>query len=98
MTAAKRWDKWHDGVVEGAERFMVEWHQQVEAKRCARHAKEVARGTRDRRGAGRIDNDTIYDNSSSIVLQLTRVRTRWRIGWQGSRWTNFGGNLELPVS
>ena len=36
---------------------MAEWHQQEEAKRCARHTKEVARGTRDRRGAGRIDND-----------------------------------------
>ena len=53
-TAARRWDKWHDGVVEGAERFVVEWHQQQEDKRCARHAKEEARGTRDRRGAGRI--------------------------------------------
>ena len=59
-TAAKRWDKWPDGVVEGAERFMEEWHQQEESKRRARHAKEVARGARDRRGGGRID-----DNSSS---------------------------------
>ena len=50
--AAKRWDEWHDGVAEGAEQFMVEWHQQEEAKRCARHAKQVARGTRDRREEG----------------------------------------------
>ena len=38
---------------------MAEWHQlQEESKRRARHTKEVARGTRDRRGAGRIDNDS----------------------------------------
>ena len=44
---------------------MAECHQQEEAKRCARHAKEVARGTRDRRGGGRrIDNDS----SSSTAI------------------------------
>ena len=59
--------KWYDGVVEGAERFMVEWHQQEEAKRCARHAKEVTLGTNDRRGAGRIDND-----SSSTAIEESK--------------------------
>ena len=63
MTAAKRWDKGHDRVVEGAERFMAEWHRQEESKRRARHTKEVARGTRDRRGAGRTD----IDSSSTAI-------------------------------
>ena len=40
-TAAKQWGKWYNGVVVGAERLMVEWHQH-EAKKCARLAKEVA--------------------------------------------------------
>ena len=43
---------------------MVEWHRQEESKRRVRHTKEMARGTRDRRGAGRIDNDS----SSSITI------------------------------
>ena len=72
---SKWWDKWHDGVVEGAERFMAEWHRQEESKRRPRHTKEVARGTRDRMGAGRIDNDSIYSTtilcSSSINSSST---------------------------
>ena len=73
-TAAKWWDKWHDGVVEGAERFMAEWHRQEESKRRARHTKEVARGTRDRRGAGRTDND-----SSSTAMEESKVEMANRV-------------------
>ena len=74
-TAAKWWDKWHDGVVEGAERFMAEWHRQEESKRRARHTKEVARGTRDRRGAGRIDNDS----SSTTAMEESKVEMANRV-------------------
>ena len=73
-TAAKWWDKWHDGVVEGAERFMAEWHRQEESKRRARHTKEVARGTRDRRGAGRTDID-----SSSTAMEESKVEMANRV-------------------
>jgi len=74
-TAAKWWGKWHDGVVEGAERFMAEWHRQEESKRRARHTKEVARGTRDRRGAGRIDNDS----SSTTAMEESKVEMANRV-------------------
>ena len=75
-TAAKRWDKWHDGVVQGAERFMAEWHRQKESKRRTRHTKEVARGTRDRRGAGRIDNDS---SSTTTAIQENKVEMANRV-------------------
>ena len=59
---------------------MAEWRhqqqqQQEEAKRCARHTKEVARGTRDRRGAGRIDNDS----SSSTAIEESKVEMANRV-------------------
>lgn len=38
-TAAKKWGMWRKGVVKGAEKIMVEWHRQGEAKRCALRAK-----------------------------------------------------------
>ena len=89
-TAAKRWDKWHDGVVEGAERFMAEWHQQEEAKGGARHTKEVARGTRDRRGAGRIDNyssstavDESKDEMANRVARFQVDQLQWESGVAG---------------
>ena len=56
---------------------MVEWHQQEEAKRCARHAKEVARGTRDMRGRGRIDNDSstaIGESKYEMANRVARVQ------------------------
>ena len=66
-------DKWHDGVVEGAERFMAEWPRQEESKRRARHTKEVARGTRDRRGAGRTD---IASSSTSMEESKVEMANR----------------------
>ena len=54
---------------------MAEWHQQEEAKRCAHHTKEVARGTRDRRGAGRIDNDS----SSTTAMEESKVEMANRV-------------------
>ena len=85
-TAAKRWDKWHDGVVEGAERLMVEWHQQEEAKRCARHEKEVAQATRDRKGGA-------GGGSTTPAHNLAKVGTRCRIGLQRTRPTRNSGKL-----
>lgn len=41
------------GVVEGAERFTVDWHQQEEANNCARQGKKATKATRNSRGAGR---------------------------------------------
>ena len=58
---------------------MVEWHRQEEAKRCARHAKEVARGTRDRRGRGRIGNDSSTAISESKDEMANRV-ARFQMG------------------
>ena len=52
---------------------MAEWHRQEESKRRARHTKEVARGTRDRRGAGRIDNDS---SSTAIEESKDEMATR----------------------
>ena len=45
---------------------MVELHQQEEAKRCARHAKEVARSTRGRSGGG-------GSITTAVVLQTAVV-------------------------
>ena len=53
---------------------MAEWHQQEESKRRARRTKELARGTRDRRGAGRIDND-----SSSTAIEESKVEMANRV-------------------
>ena len=55
---------------------MAEWHQQKEAKKCAGHAKEVARGTRDRRGAGRIENDS---SSSTTAIEEIKVEMANRV-------------------
>ena len=76
-TASKRWDKWHDGVVEGAEPFMAEWHQQEEAKRWSHHAKEVARGTRDRREGGGVDKDSstaIGESKDEMANRVARFQ------------------------
>lgn len=54
----KRRDKSHDGVVGGAERFEVEWHQWEHAKRFARCAKAVALATRNTKRGQRVDNDS----------------------------------------
>ena len=54
---------------------MAEWHQQEESKMCARRPKEVARGTRDRRGAGRIDNDS----SSTTAMEESKVEMANRV-------------------
>ena len=57
---------------------MAEWHQQEEAKRRARHTKEVARGTRDGRRAGRIDNDSssaaIEESKDEIANRVSRFQ------------------------
>ena len=53
---------------------MAEWHRQEESKRRARHTKEVARGTRDRRGAGRTDND-----GSSTAMEESKVEMANRV-------------------
>ena len=55
---------------------MAEWHRQEESKRRARHTKEVARGTRDRRGAGRIDNDS---SSSTTAMEESKVEMANRV-------------------
>ena len=54
---------------------MAEWHRQEESKRSASHTKEVARGTRDRRGAGRIDNDS----SSTTATEESKVEMANRV-------------------
>ena len=46
---------------------MAEWHQQEESGKRAPHTKEVARGTRDRSLAGRIDN-----GSSSTAIEESK--------------------------
>ena len=90
--AATQWGRWYNGAVEGAERFMVEWHQQEEAKRCPRHAKEVARGTRDRRGReGRIDND-----SSTAIGERKGEMANRIVRFQADN-DNTTGKLELRV-
>ena len=56
---------------------MVEWHQQEEAKRRARHTKEVARDTRDRRGGRRIDIDSstaIGESKDEMANRVARFQ------------------------
>ena len=68
-TAAKRWDKWCDGIVEGAERFMAEWHQPEERRRGApamRKRRHEAQGI----GGGRGGSITTV----VVLLQLKRAR------------------------
>ena len=56
---------------------MAEWHRQEEEskKSRARHTKEVARGTRDRRGAGAIYNDS----SSTTAVEESKVEMANRV-------------------
>ena len=56
---------------------MAEWHRQEESQRRARHTKAVARGTRDRRGAGRIDNDSSI--SSTTAMEESKVEMANRV-------------------
>ena len=69
---------------------MAEWHQQDEAKRRARHTKEVARRKRDRRGEGRIDNDSSStatdeskDDMSTRVARCQVDYLQWGSGVAG---------------
>ena len=61
---------------------------------------EEARATRKRwREAQRIGGGRGGSTTTVVVLlQLKRVRSRWQIGSQGSRWTNFSWKVELRVS
>ena len=66
-TIVKQGGTRYNGVIEGAERFMVEWHQQEEANRYAHYEKEAAQSTRNRNVGGW--------GSTTTAQHLARART-----------------------
>ena len=74
---------------------MAEWHRQEESKRRARHTKEVARGTRDRKGAGRIDNDSSSTAMEESKVEMANRVARFQVDYI---YNSFSWKVELRVS
>ena len=67
---------------------MVQWHQQKEVDDFVRHTKEAGykrQGIRSGGGGG----------SPTTAQPSARVRTGWRLGWQGSKLTSSSGKMEI---
>lgn len=73
LTATHRWGSWYNGVVEGAEMSMMEWHQQEEAHRCACYAKEAEQPTLNSERGRRIGQ-----NSGPAIYKSKGARWRMR--------------------